>query len=208
MDQPDVELNVEEILERMLEVSGAKSITELAEITGLSAQTLSQSKYRKSIALPVLMRFVAKVKNASIDYLIYGVGSKKDVSEQQGNRYADIKTISTTEDFDVILFDKRWLQVQFKGKKPEILRQCLIADRIYVIDTTDCIVTDGTYVLGYEEHLGRICKCKRKLDGTITVEGEDQPITQEALNNIGVVGRVIWTGKSLLDDPYAQYYAP
>jgi len=205
MGRTDTKLNVKDILERMIEAAGAKNIAQLAGKMGLTPQALNQAKYRESIALPLLTLCVEQT-GTSLDYLVYGVGNKIEATKSD-DRYVEIKTISSTEDPGVIMFDKSWLETQLKGRKIDILRQIMIADTIYIIDTTDKVVTEGLYVFGFDDNPAKIRQCKRQLDDSIRVSNEEKTMTQAQLEGIGIIGRVVWKGESLLEDVFAQYYA-
>ncbi len=183
-------IDVQAVLDRMAIAIGAKTMVQLAEAMGLEANALSQSKYRNSIALHLLLNCVER-SGTSLDYLVYGKGCVGR-DESTSSDFVEIKPL-IAGGLQIVQFDKKWLNVLHKGKSIERLRTLQLDDKQYIIDTEDSLVVSGIYALG-DPVVPAIRECKRLLDGKIKIEDEEIPMSTDDLRNIGVVGRVIWMG--------------
>ncbi len=215
MSNIDYGFNIEDVLGRMMVATRSRSLSKMGELLGLSINALGQSKQRGSIALTTLLkcqRLAFEMGNeVTLDYLVHGDGEIviRDVNEKpRDERYASIRLLArlSTEPPTTVLFDKEWLSTWMKVKSFDSLLQIITFDRIYIIDTNERIIKDGgLYVFGWidgEEHssVTTIRRCKRNLAGDITIAGEEGVQTQESLGKIGIIGRVIWSGESELDE--------
>jgi hypothetical protein len=189
-------VDVAAILERMAKAAGVKKVSELAGLTGLSQQALNQSKYRSSIALSLLVAFVAKT-GASLNYLIYGSGPML-MRASEGPADTQTKEVTLGEYLYVERIGGGGVNIPAelipRGVDAEMLRAYIQGDKIWLIDTADVSVTDGLFAFGAPDRPA-MRRCKLKMNGSIIVEGEAEPQTAEALIEYKVIGRVVWSGK-------------
>ena len=190
-------VDVAAILERMAKAAGVKKVSELAELTGLSQQALNQSKYRSSIALSILVAFVAKT-GASLNYLIYGSGPMLMTASEGPAEEVQTKEVTAGEYLYVERIGGGGVSILAelikRGIDAKMLRAYIQGDKIWLIDTADVSVTDGLFAFGDPERPA-MRRCKLTMNGNIIVEGEAEPQTANALIEYRVVGRVVWSGK-------------
>ncbi len=195
-----VNLDTVEIINRMLTVAGYKQMKQLADDIGVSSQALTQIKTRRSIALPVLLEFAAK-HSVSLDYLVFGKVSEGNGSEEKKIFTSLPVAEYSSTDNDFLLYSTLWLAEEFPNRKS--LSQIIIGPNVYVVDLDDRVVDSGQFVFGRDiENVNAITTLKKRLDGRFNVANEQEPMTVEQLTAIGIVGRVIWSGKSQLPGSY------
>lgn len=191
-------VDVAAVLERMAKAAAVKKVSELAELTGLSQQALNQSKYRSSIALSLLVAFVAKT-GASLNYLIYGSGPMLMKASECLSEETQSKEVTVGEYLYVERIGGGGLNIPTelipRGIDAEMLRAYIQGGKIWLIDTADVSVTDGLFAFGDPERPA-MRRCKLQMNGNIIVEGEVKPQTADALIEYRVLGRVVWSGKA------------
>lgn len=178
-------LNVGEILERMIKAAGVDNAAELAVKLGLSPQALQQSKGRQSISLSLLMAG-AELGKVTLDYLVFGSDDAIFKGSDEESKYIDIKRIGG----GTVLLSSELLQ---KGVSAATLLAYILADKYYIIDTSQRQVVDGLYAFGNPDKPA-VRKCSLEMDGSVLVEGKTDPQSTEDLNKYGIVGRVVWSG--------------
>lgn len=191
------ELDVQAVLGRMSIALGAENITQLAEMLGLSQNALSQTKYRGSIALPLLLKCVEKAGagKVTLDYLVYGDDNKKNditdaVNSEETSEYIDVKIVRE----GVLKFRSGLLR---RGHDINELRAYLKDDTLSIIDTGDRQLTDGIFAFGVLNRL-TIRKCALELNGEIRIEGKnEEPKTIVEMIGYNVFGRIIWQGSAV-----------
>lgn len=200
-------LEVGHAIDRMIEVAGVSSIPQLAALIDISPQALQQAKTRGSLSLGLLMRFVARY-GSTLDFVVWGrgeVGERKveiqDVQEELVDDYIELESVSVIEELaekhppKSLKIAKEWLEAFHRGDVTD-LKSYVIADKYYILDTSDRNIYKSIYALGSVDSPLSIRECERQLDGSILIEGSKEPWSLEKLQSIGVVGRVVWLGKA------------
>lgn len=185
-------LDVRAVLERMAIAAGVRNISELSEITGLSAQALTQSKYRGSIALSLIMR-VSEKTGCTTDFLIYGTGTPKGEDE-----YIQLRPINDADKgiLSAVKFEKKWLKNVINIDEVDSYRLLAVGNDISIIDITDRAVGvnfRGTFALGSPGD-AFVRHCQVQMNGYIVVENEIEAISKADLMKVGILGKVVWRG--------------
>lgn len=201
----DKKMDATEIIERMMLKAGFKQRKELAENLGLSSQALTQIKARQSISLPLLIMYADK-HNVSLDYLVYGRGEGEGTGSEEKEKFVALPIIeAASTGSEALLYSRAWLDEEYAGR--EHLTQIIVGTSIYIIDLADKTPADGLFIIGQDvDNINTIATLKKRLDGKYSIANEPDPMTVEQLTAIGIVGRVIWAGKSHLPDRFKDFY--
>lgn len=177
-------IDVGAVLDRIVDAAELKNVSELAKKMGLTSQTLSQARDRKMLSLAFVLQ-AKKLTEKSLDYLIYGMESelRKDEEVENENKYLVIKRIGGGT-------VKVLAELLRRGIAASDLIAFVIEGRLYVIDTSDRVVTSGVFAFGDKERPA-IRKCCQQIDGSVLVDGEANQQTEEDLSRYGIIGRVV-----------------
>ena len=183
------ELNIVNIVSRMLAASGLTSNSQLAQLLGLSPQALNQLHKRDSISLHLLLLFKSKY-DVSLDYLVYGTSgeSHSEIPTDEVDGYIEIEPLNVGKS---IFFPKQLLPVP--QKKGHFLKAYVLGEKIWVINSGDRNVVDGTFAFG-DHNRPVFCECRVQWDGNVLIGDDSTPKTLTEIEKVGILGRVVWQG--------------
>ena len=182
-------LDTKAIIKRMLEIAQLDTVLKLAEKLGCSAQALGNSKARKSISLALLLKF-CDIYDVNVEYVLYGIKLPlvQPSAALPGEKYL----------MSPIGIDPGFIKSSYRLESDN-LRWFVGGNNVfYLVDmSTKSIATNGKFLI-FGNDYSDVLECKRMIDGSIQVEGEQQTLSHDDLQrHVTILGKAVWSGASM-----------
>jgi len=177
------------ILKRMLKIAALETVIALAAKLGCSPQALGNSKARKSISFALLLQFCG-IYDVTMEYLLYGIKLSlvQPSAALPGEKYL----------MSPIGIDPGFIQSVYR-LQTDNLRWFVDGNNVfYLIDvSTKSIKSNGKFLICGNDY-ANVFDCKRLIDGSVMIEGEQQPLSIDDLQrHVTILGQAVWSGASL-----------